>query len=129
LWFAGVALDDPELRELAVEAVCAVLRRPLPTRAIDSPTFCHGVAGLLQVLLRFAHDSDRADLAGAAAELVDQLLAVYEPDRPLGYASLEPGGNPVERAGLLDGAPGVAMTLLAAATGVEPSWNRLFLLS
>jgi hypothetical protein len=129
LWFAGVALDDAELRELAVEAVCAVLRRPLAARAIDSPTFCHGVAGLLQVLLRFAHDSGRADLAGAATELVDQLLAAHQPDRPLGYASLEPGGNPVDRAGLLDGAPGVALTLLAAATEAEPSWDRLFLLS
>jgi class I lanthipeptide synthase len=129
LWFAGVALQDAALRELAVEALCAVVRRPLPARAIDSPTFCHGVAGLLQIVLRFAHDSGRAAFAGAAAELVDQLLAAYEPDRPLGYASLEPEGNPVDRAGLLDGAPGVALTLLAAATEVEPSWDRLFLLS
>jgi hypothetical protein len=30
---------------------------------------------------------------------------------------------------LLDGAPGVALVLLAAATPVEPTWDRLFLLS
>jgi lantibiotic biosynthesis protein len=29
----------------------------------------------------------------------------------------------------LDGAPGVVLVLLAAATDVEPSWDRLFLLS
>ncbi|MGH8905647.1 MAG: lanthionine synthetase C family protein [Egibacteraceae bacterium] len=129
LWLAGDALDDDEPRELAVEAVHAVLRRPVAVRQIESPTFCHGVAGLLQIVLRFAHDTGVAAFREAAAELVDQLLAAYEPERLLGYASLEPGANPVDRAGLLDGAPGVAMVLLAAATGAEPTWDRLFLLS
>jgi hypothetical protein len=129
LWLAGEALDDAGLRQLAVEAMQAVLRRPVRERQIESPTFCHGVAGLLQILLRFAHDTGSATFADAVAELVDQLLAAYEPDRLLGYASLEPGTNSVDRPGLLDGAPGVAMTLLAAATDVEPSWDRLFLLS
>jgi hypothetical protein len=129
LWFAGDALGDARLRELAVEAMQAVLRRPVNQRQIESPTFCHGVAGLLQIVLRFAHDTGLAAFAAAAAELVDQLLATYEPERPLAYASLEPGPNPVDRAGLLEGAPGVAMTLLAAATDAEPSWDRLFVLS
>jgi len=129
LWHAGEALDDAGLGELAVEAMRGVLLRPVPERQIDSPTFCHGVAGLLQVVLRFAHDTGQASFAGAAAELVDQLLVAYDPERPLGYASLEPGDHPVDRADLLDGAPGVAMTLLAAATNIEPSWDRLFLLS
>lgn len=31
-------------------------------------------------------------------------------------------------AGLLDGAAGVALVLLAVATDVDPSWDRLFLL-
>ncbi|MGH4007326.1 MAG: lanthionine synthetase C family protein [Pseudonocardiaceae bacterium] len=129
LWLAGDALDDAGLRELAIEAMHAVFRRPVSERRIESPTFCHGVAGLLQIVLRFAHDTGLATFSAAAVKLVDQLLAAYEPERPLGYASVEPGPNPVDRAGLLDGAPGVAMVLLAAATEVEPSWDRLFLLS
>jgi hypothetical protein len=54
---------------------------------------------------------------------------MYDPDRLLGFPSVEPGGNRVDQAGLLDGAPGVVMTLLAAGTGVNPSWDRLFMLS
>jgi lantibiotic biosynthesis protein len=129
LWFAGDSLEDGGLREVALEAMRAVLRRPVHERGIESPTFCHGVAGLLQIVLRFAHDTGLAVFTDAAVELTDQLLAAYEPERPLGYASLEPGSNPVDRAGLLEGAPGVAMTLLAAATDVEPTWDRFFVLS
>jgi class I lanthipeptide synthase len=129
LWLAGEALDDQGLRDFAVEAMQAVFRRPILERRIESPTYCHGIAGLLQIVVRFANDTGLSTFSDAAAELVDELLAAYETDRPLGFASIEPGSNPVDRAGLLDGAPGVAMALLAAATDIEPNWDRLFLLS
>lgn len=130
LWLAGDALGEGSLKALAVEAMAAVLRRPIPERMIDSPTLCHGVSGLLAIVLRFARDEDGAELfAGGADALCRQLLELYAPDRPLGYCSIEPGGNLVDQAGLLDGAPGVALALLAAATSTEPFWDRLFLLS
>jgi hypothetical protein len=129
LWLAGVAVDDPALRRLAVEAMTAVYRRPVSQRGIDSPTFCHGVAGLLQITLRFLHDTGPAPFAAAAQVLLDQLMAAYEPDRLLAYATIEPGGNPVDQPGLLDGAPGVALVLLAAGTPVEPAWDRAFVLA
>jgi lantibiotic biosynthesis protein len=129
LWLAGEALEDTRYRDLAVAAMAAVYRRPIPQRQIDSPTFCHGVAGLLQVTLRFAHDTRLALFTDAAQALTDQLLSLYAPETALGYYNLEPGGRRVDQPGLLDGAPGVALVLLAAATGVEPSWDRLFMLS
>jgi hypothetical protein len=129
LWLAGDALGDPAPQELAVEAMAAVYRRPVPERRIDSPTFCHGVAGLLQITLRFAQDTMLPLFGEAAGALATQLLDAYDPDRLLGFTSLEPEGNRVDRAGLLDGAPGVALVLLAAATDVEPTWDRLFLLA
>jgi hypothetical protein len=129
LWLAGDVLDDDQLRALAVAAMEAVYRRPIPERAIDSPTFCHGVAGLLQVTLRFAHDTRLPAFADASEALAQQLLDAYDGSRLLGYAALEPGDNPVDQPGMLDGAPGVALVLLAAATDREPAWDRAFLLS
>jgi hypothetical protein len=130
LWLAGVALGDEALTRLAVEAMERVYDRPIRARQIDSPTFCHGVAGLLQVTLRFRHDTGLALFDDAACDLVDQLLDCFEPDESvLGYRGIEPGGNRVDQAGLLDGAPGVALVLLAAALPVEPTWDRLFLLA
>jgi hypothetical protein len=129
LWLAGEATARSDLCALAVEAMEAVYRRPLGERRIDSPTFCHGVAGLLQITLRFHHDTGLSRFRQEAETLVDQILGSYEPDSILGFRSSEPGGGRVDQPGLLDGAPGVAMVLLAAAMDTEPSWDRLFMLS
>jgi hypothetical protein len=129
LWLAGRALGDENLQQLAVQGMEAVYRRPIDERRIDSPTFCHGVAGLLQVTLRFAHDTGLPVFSQAASELTEQLLSLYDSDRTLGFCSIEPCGNLVDQPGLLDGAPGVALVLLAASSNIEPAWDRLFLLS
>jgi hypothetical protein len=129
LWLAGVARDQPGWRNLAIEAMEAIYRRPIAARYIDSPTFCHGVAGLLQVTLRFASDTKLPVFTKAAADLTEWLLSAYEPNSLLGFQNWEPGGTRVDQPGLLDGAPGVLLTLLAAATDVEPSWDRAFLLA
>jgi len=129
LWLAGCATGTAAHCALAVEAMEAVYRRPLNKRGIDSPTFCHGVAGLLQVTLRFAHDTGLPVFAEAARRLSDQLVSAYEPETLVGYRNLEPTGNRIEQPGLLAGAAGVALVLVAASTPAEPAWDCAFLLS
>jgi hypothetical protein len=129
LYLAGRALDIAQYCDIAVEAIEAVLRRPIAARRIPSPTFCHGVSGLLQVVLRFAHDVESPKLTEAAATLTHELLELHEPESLLGFRSVELYGKRVDQPGLLDGAPGAALALLAASTDVEPTWDRLFLLS
>jgi len=96
---------------------------------VDSPTFCHGRAGLLAITSTFARatgdDGFRRAAATMAAELVDQ----FDPAAPLGYRDLESGGRRIDQPGLLTGAPGVALALLGATSPVEPAWARLFLLA
>ncbi|MFI1658331.1 lanthionine synthetase C family protein [Streptomyces sp. NPDC020472] len=129
LWLAGTALEDPDLTRTAVAAMRAVLRRPVAQRRVDSPGFCHGIAGLLQITLRFAVDTGDEEISDGAHRLVDQLLSEYQPQAPFGYRSVEPGGTRQDRSGLLEGAAGVALTLLAAVTLEPPAWDRFFLLS
>jgi hypothetical protein len=129
LWLAGEALDEDEYRHVAVSAMQAVFRRPIRARQIDSPTFCHGVAGLLAIALRFANDQDGQLFSNEIADLVRQILDAYQPDSLLGFKNIESSGHQIEQPGLLDGAPGVALVLLAASTNAEPVWDRLFLLA
>jgi hypothetical protein len=129
LWLAGCATDRAADCELAVQAMEAVYRRPLHRRRIDGPTFCHGVAGLLQVTLRFARDCELPVFGEAARRLCDQLVSAHEPDTLLGYRNLEPTGKRTDQPGLLAGAAGVALVLLAASMPAEPVWDCAFLLS
>ncbi len=129
LWLAGCVLDDPDYCAVAIEAMAAVYRKPIAQRHIDSPTFCHGVAGLLQITLRFANETGLPMFVEAGDQLLSQLIGLYSPSSRLGYYNLEASGQPSDQPGLLEGAPGVALVLLAAALNHEPRWDRLFLLS
>lgn len=122
LWHAGYQAE-------ALEAMRAVARRPPPARRLASSGLCHGFAGLLVHALRFWRDTGDPAMEALSGEMATRLLEEWEPDSLLGFRPTEPGGRRVDRAGLLEGAPGVALALLAAATDREPSWDRAFLLS
>jgi hypothetical protein len=129
LWLAGTAVDREDLCDLAVETMLAVGRRPVGERRIDSPTLCHGVAGLLAITLRFAADTRRPEFGAAARDLARRLVDAFEPETTFGYRNLEPSGSRIDHPGVLDGAAGVALVLLAAAASVEPRWDSVLLLS
>lgn len=129
LFLAGQALDDEHLCQFALDALLTVLRRPVSHRLIDSPTLCHGVAGLLQICLRFFHDTQDATLAEQIPLLVTQILDVFDAQSPLGFRDYERADVLVDQPGWLTGAPGTAMALLAAACPVVPGWDRFLLLS
>jgi hypothetical protein len=129
LWLAGAATADDDLRRLAVDAIEAVHRRPAPERRVPAPIMCHGTAGLLQITLRLAADADSTHLRASAAELAAGLVDAFEPDSLFGYRDLDPDGTPADRAGVLEGAAGVLLALLSAASAAEPRWDRMFLLA
>ncbi|WP_369779973.1 lanthionine synthetase C family protein [Streptomyces sp. R33] len=117
LWLAATALNDPALRSLAVQALKAVHHRTAAQRSRPSAAgLCHGLAGLLHITTRLAHDTKDPELAHAAAELSENLLA--------SHASVTTAGP-----GFLDGASGVTLALLAAATDTPPAWDRALLLA
>ncbi len=129
LWLAGQALNRVEYCQIAIASMQAVYRQPTAVRRIDSPCFCHGIAGLLHITLRFANDTGNALFCEAASALSEQLLALYQPDTLPGYRHLETEGALVDHPWLLDGAAGITLVLLAASTSCEPAWDRLFLLA
>ena len=129
LWYAGCARRNRSYAALALDSMHAVMRRPGHAQGLSSPAMCHGFAGLLCTTLRFRHESGDARFSRFARRLVRTIETLHEPDTLLGYRTVEPGGARIDQAGLLDGAPGVAMALLAASTAIMPSWDRIFLLS
>lgn len=129
LWLAGRVVQQERYTNVALEAMQAVLARPQALRRIDGPTLCHGVAGLLLISLRFAHDCGDPLILSHIPGLAEQLLALFDPQSPLGFREAGAGGRLVDQPDFLTGAPGAALALLAAATPVEPCWDRLLLLA
>jgi class I lanthipeptide synthase len=132
LWLAGEALDDPELARLAERAMRAALERQRTDRPLDSPTLCHGTAGLLQVTLPMAADTGAEDLWREARMLGLELVERFDPDLPLGYRAETQIRNirgPEADVTFLDGAAGVSLVLLAATSDTDPGWDRALLLS
>ncbi|WP_181448724.1 lanthionine synthetase C family protein [Nonomuraea aridisoli] len=124
LYQAGEALDAPDICDFALEAVRLRCASPVP---VPSPNLCHGLAGRWLLTAAFAEDTGDAVLRSAASSYADELLGRFRPQSLLGYADVEADGRHVDNPGLLKGAAGVALALLAADGKEVPGWARLLL--
>ena len=129
LWLAGHALSDQTICGVAIEAMRSALLRPGLRRSTKSPAFCHGLAGLLHITMRFSSDTSLAEFQAAADGILKRLLALFSADAPFGFRDHDEELGLVDRRGLLDGAAGIALVLLAASSHQAPDWDRMFLLS
>ena len=95
---------------------------------------CHGAAGLAHIFNRLYQATGDARLAEAARFWFTRTLDIRQPDRGIaGYAACYPRANGTidwkDEPGLLTGAAGIALALLAAVSPIEPAWDRMLLLS
>lgn len=129
LYLAADALGDTDMKQLACQAMLAVFKRPLEVQRNHSATFCHGRSGLLQITLRFYADTQQEEFLIQAEALCKELVELFDETNIWGYQDDGPDGSKVDNPGLLTGAAGIALPLLAAAMPVEPVWDQVFLLS
>jgi lantibiotic modifying enzyme len=129
LWLAGSVLNNTALCDVATDALRSVFSRPPLRRGAVSPTFCHGAAGLLQITMRFASDTGLQEFVEDADWTLEHLLSMFEENSAFGFRDHDHIEGLVDRAGLLEGAAGVALVLLSATSTQEPDWDRIFLLS
>jgi hypothetical protein len=128
-----VAAEDARepfwVEEATALAVRAAARPPHLSGVVDAG-FCHGSAGLAHLFNRMFQLTGEARLAEAARFWLERTLDLCAPGEPepLPWVS-EAGQPPWSGLGLLEGAAGVALVLLAASTAVEPVWDRMFLAS
>ncbi|MCB5908453.1 lanthionine synthetase C family protein [Streptomyces pinistramenti] len=129
LYLAGTALDRPDWRQTAVDSLIAVIDNPLH---VHDQAICHGWAGLLHIAWRTARDSGDPHLAARLPRLASPILAAYDDAHPLGFLHSSPYTDLApHRAGLLDGAAGIALALHAYATNTSPAtpWDAALLLT
>lgn len=128
---AALALGGTRRKVDAENALVAALTNPAQLKATTDKALCHGFAGLAHVAARAADDA-HPSTAGQLRATIPALLAAVHP----------PGTDPVHAAttlmedeerglGLLDGAAGIALALLAPSTAAPPrsAWDACLLIA
>jgi hypothetical protein len=110
---AATARGHTPWRDEALELARACARRP-DTGARELG-ICHGAAGVAHLFNRLYQATGEPELGDAARAWLSRALAMR--------ASVDTTTD----ATLLTGSTGVALVLLAAATELEPSWDRMLL--
>ena len=106
---------------------------PDRTGVVDAG-LCHGAAGLGHIFNRMYQATGETWLLKAATFWFKRTLDLRLPGEGVaGFLCYWRDDNKkpqwIEEVGLLQGAAGIALTLLSAATSIEPKWDRILLVS
>jgi hypothetical protein len=119
-----------------VALACRATERPVSETGVVNANFCHGAAGLAHLYNRMYQATGEPRLGRAALYWLERTLGFYHRARDAGGTWVQGNWDPDRRdlwtwtgTELVEGAAGVALVLLAAATSVEPTWDRMFLVS
>lgn len=135
LFVAARAVNQPAWERYAISlALSASRQRVVDSGVVDAP-ICHGAIGLAHIFNRMYQATGEKQLAQAARFWLERGLAMRQPGGPLGgfhgLVSDADSSTPrrVAFRGILYGAAGIGLALLAATSDVEPTWDRILLLS
>jgi hypothetical protein len=133
LWTARL-VDEPAWEQEARVIARRAAQRPGEQSGVVDAGLCHGAAGLGHLFNRLFQATGDPCLGEAARFWLARTLQMRRPGRGVGgYEAwqLDDDGQVtwIADPGLLTGAAGIALALLAATTPVEPAWDRLLLVS
>jgi lantibiotic biosynthesis protein len=136
LMLAARAVGDAGWEQTAVALACSAAERPASETGVVNANFCHGAAGLAHLFNRMYQATGEPILGRAAVYWLERTLGFYHRARATGDSWVLGNWDPGRRerwtwtgVELVEGAAGVALVLLAAATSVEPAWDQMFLAS
>jgi class I lanthipeptide synthase len=131
LYLAGKALKKEDLKEYALRSFRTIFMRSREEWGLAGPTFCHGISGLLAITTVMAQETLDLELKNQVANLEQLLLQYYQGEYPFGFRDFEPMKEgsyaQIDKAGILEGASGVLLSLLAVHTSAY-HWRMPFLI-
>jgi lantibiotic biosynthesis protein len=134
LLLAARAIGEPDWERQSVALALAAAHRPRERAGVVDAGLCHGAAGLAHIFNRMAQATGDERLAEAARVWFQRTLEFRQDGQGIGGFlawAPEADGTPAWKAdpGLLTGAAGIALALLAASYPHEPQWDRVLLVS
>lgn len=134
LFGAARRVNKPDWEGAALDLMHGAAARAPEDASVGDAGLCHGAAGLAHIFNRFYQATGEDDFKIAARYWFEQTLELRRPGQCIaGFAALDRNDDGEQRwvddPGLLTGAAGIALSLLAAATDIEPEWDRMLLTS
>ncbi|MFF7845733.1 lanthionine synthetase C family protein [Streptomyces ossamyceticus] len=128
---AALALGDTGRQVDAENALLAALTDPTQLKATTDNALCHGFAGLAHVAARAADDAHTSTVGQLRAMIPALLAAVHPPGTDPAHAATTLMQDEERGPGLLDGAAGIALALLAPSTAAPPrsAWDACLLIA
>ncbi len=138
LLVAAREVGEAGWEDAATGLAARAAERPPELSGVTDAGFCHGSAGLAHLFNRMHQLTGERKLADAAIFWLERTLDLLPtaesvtpadsrvPDSQLPW---DGGPRPWNGRGVLEGAAGVGLVLLAASTSTEPAWDRMFLVS
>ncbi|WP_411084049.1 lanthionine synthetase C family protein [Streptomyces sp. cmx-18-6] len=128
---AALATGDTERQITAENALAAALTDPDQLGATTDHGLCHGFAGLTHIAVRTAADAHPSTVGRLRAAIPGLLAAICPVDNDLERAATALVSGTGAGPGLLDGAAGTALALLAADTAAPPqsAWDSCLLIA
>ena len=133
LLYAARCLGEPAWEGQALAIARRAAGRPPEQSGVVDAGLCHGACGLGHLFNRMHQASGDSRLAEAARFWFERALQMRRPGGGIGgyqaWMAGDGGRGWVNEPGLLTGAAGIALALLAATTAVEPAWDRVLLVA
>jgi lantibiotic modifying enzyme len=131
---AARCLHEQGWERQALAMARRAIERPADQAGVVDAGLCHGAAGLGHLFNRLYQATGDPQLAEAARFWFDRALQMRRPERGIGGYQAWTLGDKGEmtwetKLGLLTGAAGIALSLLAATTAIEPAWDRVLLVA
>lgn len=146
LYLAGKALKNKNLQQTSLNAFEDIFRRINIDQFFYTPTFCHGLAGILMITKLMARDTQSQFLENQVHQLEHTLLKFYNSECFFGFEEkISPWKNQllnvnsiagpdkqdqkkeIKNIGLLEGVSGILLALISNCTD-DHSWSVPFII-
>jgi len=127
---AGRAAGRADWEREALRIARQAASRPPDAGLVLDAGLCHGAAGIGHLFNRLSQATGDEVLKAAAHAWLGRVLTLRQPGQGVGgfLAWAASRGGWQDDPGLLTGAAGAGLALLAAVSSVEPSWDRVLLI-
>ncbi|MGI9164847.1 MAG: lanthionine synthetase C family protein [Pyrinomonadaceae bacterium] len=134
LLLAARSVGDSGWEDEAISIARRAAIRPAETAGVIDAGLCHGAAGLGHIYNRMFQATGDQLFKERARFWFERTLELRRPGKGIaGFSAYHPEedgtGGWADDPGILMGAAGIALALLAATTDIAPEWDRMLLVS